>query len=76
MASSSEFSSGVPQRRQMTAEQSRHVSGSPTSMAQTGQYNTAAGFLASAAAFGVSSMSLNFEHELCTNHARTMSTKL
>jgi hypothetical protein len=32
----------VPQRRQITAEQSPHVSGSFTSTAQTGQYNTSA----------------------------------
>src|SRR5271169_275287 len=37
IASSSEDSSGVPHRRQMTAEQSPHVSGSVTSTAQTGQ---------------------------------------
>ncbi|MFY9646878.1 MAG: hypothetical protein WAK29_16990 [Terriglobales bacterium] len=37
MPSSSEDSSGVPQRRQMTAEQSPQVSGSRTSMAQTAQ---------------------------------------
>ncbi|MGD0791822.1 MAG: hypothetical protein ABR920_08635 [Terriglobales bacterium] len=37
MPSSSEDSSGVPQRRQMTAEQSPQVSGSLTSTAQTGQ---------------------------------------
>jgi hypothetical protein len=37
IASSSEDSSGVPQRRQMTAEQSPQVSGSLTGMAQTGQ---------------------------------------
>ncbi|MGC1476766.1 MAG: hypothetical protein WA804_13030, partial [Terriglobales bacterium] len=37
MPSSSEDSSGVPQRRQMTAEQSPQVSGSLTSTAHTGQ---------------------------------------
>jgi hypothetical protein len=37
MPSSSEDSNGVPQRRQMTAEQSPQVSGSLTSTAQTGQ---------------------------------------
>jgi hypothetical protein len=37
MPSSSEDSSGVPQRRQMTAEQSPQVNGSLTSTAQTGQ---------------------------------------
>jgi hypothetical protein len=37
MPSSSGDSSGVPQRRQMTAEQSPQVSGSRTSTAQTGQ---------------------------------------
>ncbi|MGB8977904.1 MAG: hypothetical protein WCC32_09465 [Terriglobales bacterium] len=37
MASSSDDSSGVPQRRQMSAEQSPHVSGSVTSAAQTAQ---------------------------------------
>src|SRR5215470_606848 len=35
--SSSEDSSGVPQRRQMTAEQSPQVRGSTTSLAQLGQ---------------------------------------
>jgi hypothetical protein len=37
MPSSSEDSSGVPQRRQMTAEQSPQESGSLTSTTQTGQ---------------------------------------
>jgi hypothetical protein len=37
MPSSSEDSSGVPQRRQMTAEQSPQDNGSLTSAAQTGQ---------------------------------------
>jgi hypothetical protein len=37
IASSSEDSSGVPHRLQMTAEQSPQVSGSLTSKAQTGQ---------------------------------------
>ena len=37
MPSSSGDSSGVPQRRQMTAEQSPHVSGSVTSRLHTGQ---------------------------------------
>jgi len=37
--SSSEDSSGVPQRRQMTEEQSPQVSGSVTSSAQFGQYS-------------------------------------
>jgi hypothetical protein len=37
MPSSSEDSSGVPHRRQMTAEQSPQVSGSVTSTAQIGQ---------------------------------------
>src|SRR5262252_4260554 len=37
MPSSSDDSSGVPQRRQMMAEQSRQVSGSPTSTAHSGQ---------------------------------------
>src|ERR1700722_774659 len=39
--SSSEDSSAVPQRRQMTDEQSPQVSGSFTSSAQFGQYNAA-----------------------------------
>jgi hypothetical protein len=34
----------VPQRRQITAEQSPQVSGSFTSTAQTGQYNSSADF--------------------------------
>src|SRR5208337_4782545 len=59
MPNSSGDSSGVPQRRQMTAEQSPQVSGSLTSVAQTGQYNTTAGFWASGAAFGTISMTLN-----------------
>src|SRR5882672_4305439 len=42
--SSSGDSSGVPQRRQITAEQSPQVSGSSTSLAQTGQYRLSAGF--------------------------------
>jgi hypothetical protein len=37
MPNSSEDSNGVPQRRQMTAEQSPQVNGSLTSTAQTGQ---------------------------------------
>ncbi|MGA7077908.1 MAG: hypothetical protein WBQ43_15310 [Terriglobales bacterium] len=37
MPNSSDASSGVPQRRQMMAEQSPQVSGSVTSTAQTGQ---------------------------------------
>jgi hypothetical protein len=37
MPNSSEDSSGVPQQRQMTAEQSPQVSGSLTSTAQIGQ---------------------------------------
>src|SRR5580765_3314384 len=44
MPSSSGDSSGVPQRRQITAEQSPQVSGSSTSLAQTGQYRLSAGF--------------------------------
>jgi hypothetical protein len=52
MPSSSEDSSGVPQRRQMTDEQSPQVSGSLTSTAQTAQYKIAAGLSASGAAFG------------------------
>src|SRR5271157_3322522 len=47
MPNSSGASSGFPQRRQMTAEQSPQVSGSVTSTLQTGQYNTTAGFVAS-----------------------------
>jgi len=43
MPSSSGDSSGVPQRRQITAEQSPQVSGSSTSLAQTGQYRISAG---------------------------------
>jgi hypothetical protein len=42
IASSSEDSSGVPQRRQITAEQSPQVRGSFTCFAQTGQYKTTA----------------------------------
>jgi hypothetical protein len=38
MANSSEDSSGVPQFRQITAEQSPHINGSVTSFAHTGQY--------------------------------------
>ena len=38
--SSSEDSRGVPQVRQITAEQSPQVSGSVTSLAQFGQYNS------------------------------------
>ena len=37
---SSGISSGVPQTRQMTAEQSPQVSGSSTSRAQLGQYSS------------------------------------
>src|SRR5208283_2757743 len=44
MPSSSGDSRGVPQRRQMTAEQSPQVRGSLTSVAHTGQYKTTAGF--------------------------------
>ena len=44
MPSSSGDSSGVPQRRQITAEQSPQVRGSSTSVAQTGQYRLSAGF--------------------------------
>jgi len=39
MPSSSAASSGVPQRRQMTAPQSPQVSGSETSAAHLGQYS-------------------------------------
>src|SRR5882672_2330151 len=42
--SSSEDSSGVPQRRQITDEQSPQVKGSATSAAQTGQYRMSAVF--------------------------------
>ncbi len=52
IASSSGDSSGVPQRRQMTAEQSPHVSGSVTSFAHTGQYITTAGSFAAGAGLG------------------------
>jgi hypothetical protein len=38
MPNSSEDSSAVPQRRQITDEQSPQVKGSATSTAQTGQY--------------------------------------
>src|SRR5438445_11268521 len=38
--SSSDDSNGVPQRRQMTAEQSPQVSGSETSSPQVGQYSS------------------------------------
>src|SRR5580700_4357407 len=40
---SSADSSGVPQRRQMTAEQSPQVSGSRTSAAHFGQYRSSGG---------------------------------
>src|SRR6478752_6553996 len=40
---SAEDSSGVPQARQITAEQSPHVNGSVTSRAQLGQYSASAG---------------------------------
>jgi hypothetical protein len=40
MPRSSDISSGVPQVRQITAEQSPQVSGSSTSRAQLGQYNS------------------------------------
>ena len=53
MPSSSEDSRGVPQRRQMTAEQSPQVKGSRTSIAQTGQYRVAAGFSVAGVDFGV-----------------------
>jgi hypothetical protein len=43
IASSSGDSSGVPQRRQITDEQSPQVSGSATSTAQVGQYSTLSG---------------------------------
>lgn len=43
MPSSSADSSGDPQRRQMTAEQSPQVSGSLTLVAQAGQYNKSGG---------------------------------
>jgi len=56
IANSSEDSSGVPQRRQITAEQSPHVSGSLTSAAHTGQYKTTAAFSASGAGFRAFSM--------------------
>jgi len=56
MPNSSEDSSGVPQRRQMTAEQSPQVRGSLTSRAQAAQYKTTAGFSASGAGFRVVSM--------------------
>ncbi|MBV9574034.1 MAG: hypothetical protein JOY93_08250 [Acidobacteriales bacterium] len=39
MPSSFDVSSGLPQRRQITEEQSRQVSGSWTSSAHSGQYN-------------------------------------
>ncbi|HKB97639.1 MAG TPA: hypothetical protein VKD23_02510, partial [Terriglobales bacterium] len=61
--SSSEDSSGVPQWRQITAEQSPQISGSLTSTAQTGQYNAAVGFRSSGAGFEGISMSMNYEHE-------------
>jgi hypothetical protein len=57
MASSSDDSSGVPQRRQMTAEQSPHVNGSVTSFAHTGQYITTDGCSAADAGLGAISMS-------------------
>jgi hypothetical protein len=62
MPKSSEDSSAVPQRRQITAEQSPQVNGSATSTAQTGQYKgdvELASFLfpLPGAGFGVSSMS-------------------
>jgi hypothetical protein len=59
MANSSEDSSGVPQRRQMTAEQSPQVSGSVTSAAHTGQYSAADGFPVSGGGFGAVSMRTN-----------------
>src|SRR5258708_15707434 len=61
--SSSEDSSGVPHRRQITAEQSPQVRGSLTSTAQTGQYNAAAGFRSSCAGFEGVSMSMNYDDE-------------
>src|ERR1700730_14675605 len=64
--SSSEDSSGVPQRRQITAEQSPQVSGSLTSTAQTGPENGAVAFRASDAACGGISMAMNYEHETVT----------
>jgi hypothetical protein len=59
MPSSSGDSSGVPQRRQMTAEQSPQVNGSLISTAQTGQYNTALDFWVSGVDFGAIPMILN-----------------
>jgi hypothetical protein len=53
MPSSSEDSRGVPQRRQMTAEQSPQVRGPRTSTAHTGQYRAAAGLSVPGGAFGM-----------------------
>src|SRR5450631_1560626 len=56
MPSSSEDSSGVPQRRQITAVQSPQVSGSVTSSAQRGQYS-GSGLASSPDGCGVCSIS-------------------
>src|SRR5258708_39241082 len=61
--SSSEDSSGVPHRRQITAGQSPQVRGSLTFPAQTGQYHAAVGFRSSGARFEGISLSMNYEHE-------------
>src|ERR1700704_3253104 len=55
--SSSEDSSGVPHRRQITEAQSPHVSGSATSTAQTGQYRISADFWVPGTVGGLESMS-------------------
>src|SRR5713101_4468276 len=75
MPNSSEDSSGVPQRRQITAEQSPQVSGSLTSTAQTGQYNAAVGLRAYGGGFGGISMSMNYEHETVTQFSDALSTR-
>jgi len=54
---SSDDSSGVPQRRQITEEQSPQVSGSCTSLAQTGQYRISGDFSEAGALCWLESMS-------------------
>src|SRR5260370_23315721 len=72
MPNSSEDSSGVPQRRQITAEQAPQVRGSLTSTAQTGQYNAAVGFRAFGAGFGGVYLGMDHAHETVTQFLKPL----
>src|SRR5258708_30737744 len=71
--SSSEDSSGVPHRRQITAEQSPQVRGSLTSTDQNGQYNTTVGLRSSGNRFDRNYYIIKHEYKNVTHCTHSLS---